>query len=521
MTSAPVADPRERLVALGARLAQAPGDAAAAYEAADIASDHGWEEAARPLVAAAAERNPRDARLWHMLGVVHRGLEDSAEAMAAFGHAIAEDPRFALAAHGLARATMEAGLPAVDRFAAARRLAPHDLDVLLGQAAALAAVGGAEAAQALLAGQLAATPDWIDGHHSFAKLSAARGEAERATATIDAALRHRPGDVALHVARATVLARTATPAARLGAIEAARRIAGDQRELVMQHAVAASEAGAIDEADRLFLAVGRHADHGFALAQLRHLVRAARWEQAEMLASRLVAGPQAMTAWAYRHTAWRMMDDPRLRWLDQEGALVRTYDISASLPPLDRLAETLRAIHRDRAQPIDQSVRHGTQTDGPLFARIDPVIRATREAIRAAVAAHIRGLPPLGPDHPAWAEAPEARPRFTGAWSVRLTGGGHHVSHIHPAGWLSSALYIALPDGMGAGEDGLLTLGTPPAELGISLAPLRTIRPQAGHLALFPSHAWHGVTPSLPGERLTIAFDVARPRPGISLPAAP
>ena len=501
------------------RLGQAPADGVAAYEAADIASDHAWEEAAIPLVARAAERNPDDALLWHMLGVLHRGLEASAEAIAAFGRALVVDPGFALAAHGLARSTMEAGLPAVDRFAAALRLAPGDRELLLGHAAALTVAGESEAALASLMNRLREDPHWIDGHHAFAKLSAAQGTPDRATTSVDAVLRDQPRAVPLHVVRLTVLARIAPPAERLQAAEMAQRLAGDHRELVMQHAVAASEAGAIVQADQLFVAVGRHADHGFALAQLRHLVRAHRWDQADMLASRLVNGPQAMTAWAYRHTAWRMMGDPRLSWLDQHGALVQTYDITASLPSLDRLAQVLRAIHIDVAAPIDQSVRKGTQTDGPLFARIDPIIRATREAIRATIARHVRNLPALDPGHPARTDSPEANPRFSGSWSVRLTDGGHHVSHIHPNGWLSSALYIGLPEGLG--EHGALTFGAPPAELDIPMAATLKIRPEAGHLTLFPSYAWHGVTPSPPGERLTIAFDVARPRPAINLRGVP
>ena len=59
------------------------------------------------------------------------------------------------------------------------------------------------------------------------------------------------------------------------------------------------------------------------------------------------------------------------------------------------------------------------------------------------------------------------RIRFTGSWSVRLTGGGCHANHIHPAGWFSSAFYVALPDVDERGPEpaGWLTLGEPQAEL--------------------------------------------------------
>jgi hypothetical protein len=59
---------------------------------------------------------------------------------------------------------------------------------------------------------------------------------------------------------------------------------------------------------------------------------------------------------------------------------------------------------------------------------------------------------------------------------------------------------------------GSLALGLPPAELGLDLEPLRIIKPMSGQLVLFPSTMWHGTIPFESGERLTVAFDVARPR---------
>ncbi|HYD23379.1 MAG TPA: putative 2OG-Fe(II) oxygenase [Croceibacterium sp.] len=42
---------------------------------------------------------------------------------------------------------------------------------------------------------------------------------------------------------------------------------------------------------------------------------------------------------------------------------------------------------------------------------------------------------------------------------------------------------------------------------------MRTIEPRPGRLVLFPSAMWHGTRPFPAGERLTVAFDVARPAP--------
>ena len=109
---------------------------------------------------------------------------------------------------------------------------------------------------------------------------------------------------------------------------------------------------------------------------------------------------------------------------------------------------------------------------------------------------------------------PRDRPiRFAGSWSVWLTSGGYHTNHVHPDGWISSALYIVLPSDLGEAEAGFLALGQPQEQLKLDLPPTRTIAPKPGRLALFPSWMWHGTRAFGDGERMTVAFDVAMPRP--------
>ena len=74
---------------------------------------------------------------------------------------------------------------------------------------------------------------------------------------------------------------------------------------------------------------------------------------------------------------------------------------------------------------------------------------------------------------------------------------GYNANHVHPIGWISSALYIVLPDLV---EDelataGWLTLGEAPIELGFDPPPAQRIEPKPGRLALFPSWMWHGTRP--------------------------
>ncbi len=104
--------------------------------------------------------------------------------------------------------------------------------------------------------------------------------------------------------------------------------------------------------------------------------------------------------------------------------------------------------------------------------------------------------------------------RIAGSWSVQLAPGGFHTNHVHPQGWLSSAYYVELPEGVGAVEGdraGWLKFGEPGMPRPVC-APDHFVEPAAGRLVLFPSYLWHGTVPfTTGGRRLTAAFDVLLP----------
>ena len=296
------------------------------------------------------------------------------------------------------------------------------------------------------------------------------------------------------------------------AVQAARDALGPERALTINEAICASELGDEQLADRLFESLAPFDDTAVAVRYIRHLLRTRRVEQAARLAETLIDRDDADHVWPYLSVAWRILADPRWAWLEGDPALVGIYDLTEALGSLEPLAARLRSLHVATHQPIDQSVRGGTQTDGPLFARVDPEIRALRKAVVAAVEGHLSALE-TDPTHPFLRHRPTSI-RFAGSWSVRLTGGGRHSNHVHPEGFVSSALYVAVPPSVASGPagPGFLALGQPPAELGLDLPPLQTLRPIPGQLVLFPSTMWHGTIPFETGERLTVAFDVAKPR---------
>lgn len=477
-----------------------------------------FEEARERFSAEVAGRHASDPRAWQVLGLAERGLQDSAAAHAAFAKAAGLAPSDPLIAHSLARTALEAGFPAVALFDRARRLAPSDGAVVLGRAAAQAAQGAAAQARADLAALLGGNPGWIEGHLAQARLTAATAPGQDPVATLRAAIARFPRQAELWAAMVRILGEAERHDAALAALAEAARHVGDPPELRLLKGYVLGESGAPDKAlavlDGLPAAWRPHA----RLYRLRALIRLARLDDARALveaAEAASSGADDRDIWPYRSLIWRMTGDPRWQALEGDPRLISVHDLSDRID-LNGLATMLRGLHRGSGRMLDQSVRGGTQTEGNLLARAEPEIRALRAALMDAVAAHVAQLPAPVPGHPVL--LPTRGPvRVAGAWSVRLSDGGFHVDHVHQQGWLSSAFYVALPQGAGGiGQDGAendagwLAFGESRA-LNPAFEGFRKVAPKPGQLVIFPSTMWHGTRPFDAGERLTVAFDIAPP----------
>jgi tetratricopeptide (TPR) repeat protein len=490
-----------------------PTDPDLLVELADSALQEGEEELALPIIARGAAARA-EGYLWQWKGLLERSLDEHELAIDSFDRAAQIDPLNASIAHGRARVALEAGRPAEALFEAALRLSSADGSVLLGLAAARLAAGHGDRAEAELAGVLSRSPLWIAGHLHLAQLRSMLGKPDSATASIEDALRLQSANPTLWQALFDLELKREKIEALEAAIERARNSGIARAVLLPYEAIAAGEAVRSEDADRLFGENEAAGGPGLAVWRVRHLLRTGRAEQALPLIDLELTGPGAAEIWPYAGIAWRLVGDPRWEWLNREGSLVAELDLTDELPPLDRLASVLRSIHLAKGEYLDQSVRGGTQTDGPLFSRLDPEIRAVRAAVRHAVERYVAALPPIDPAHPLLSRRRDRRVRFAGSWSVRLKDSGFHASHVHSQGWISSALYVSLPADVAAAEPraGCLQLGQPKPELNVQLEPLRVVKPLPGRLVLFPSWMWHGTMPFAQGERLTIAFDVSVPR---------
>jgi tetratricopeptide (TPR) repeat protein len=421
-----------------------PADTVSAYNAGLGALENGLEPEGLRLLEAARRSAPRDAGLWQVAGLLHRQLDDLEAAIPMFAEAARLAPRDPLIVHSLARAHLEAGLPSVALFEAARPLAPRDGDLLLGLVAATENDEGPEAAIAVMERILDEHRGWIPGLEVLMRLRWMCGDRAGFTADYDRELAADPRNIGLWRSLIISLTQGDQYELALEAVMRGRSVAGPHLIFDANEAVARTELGQFDAAERLFARLAAADEPILRVRHVRHLLRLGRPAEAMALAEPMIATPAAAFFLPYLSIGWRLLDDPRWRWLEGDERLVGVYDLE--LGSLDALAARLRGLHRTTHQPLEQSVRGGTQTQGNLFSRVEPEIRALRAAVVAAVERHVAQLPPPQPDHPLLGVPRDRRVRFAGSWSVRLTEGGHHANHIHPAGWFSSALYVALPD---------------------------------------------------------------------------
>ena len=483
-----------------------------AYAAAVDAFEAGEHQRGLGLLHPFVATNPQNYRFWHLRGLLQRALGDRAAALESLRRAAQLDPVAAKPAVALARTLYEAGLPSVQAHGQALRLEPTNQELVTGLALALIAEGQPDTAIAGLERVLQRSPHWVEGHVLLAKLRWAQGEREGFTRSFDEALRAMPQNRPLRVYQMAALVHAEQWNALLAAVAAGRAAMGDDIEFDIDEAIALAELGDSKRADELFAPHVDSNDSSTAVHVIRHFLRTGRPDEAQAVIERWLERPEAFAFWPYASVAWRLLGDSRWDWLEGDERFVGVYDIADRLPPLDELADTLRKLHTLRGQPLEQSLRGGTQTDGDIFTHIDPVLVQLREAIRETVSEHAARFPKRDAKHPLLGP-PRAPIEFTGAWSVRLQEGGYHANHVHPMGWISSALYVVLPDDLGQNDAGYLTIGDPSAPtLKLDVAPYRTIEPKPGRLALFPSYSWHGTRPFGKGERITVAFDVAVPK---------
>lgn len=477
-------------------------------------------EALRPL-SRAVDIEPQNPGFWSALGLaqqmngdVEQSEESLRKALELGGHQVGVIHNLAATLRILDRS--EEALVLMNEAETAGSMPPQSIML---RADLLNDVGDYDEAVRAYGAVIREDPGAIDAHETLARLLPQLDRASEQLSAYGEALRRAPTLELYNSALRTAWELKDASALRKWSSEALKRF-GELPDLRLMQALAHGLAGETGKAAELLeqlIAVG------FAPALVQgahHRLKLGDLGQAEshaLLATR--ANPADQSAWAYLTVIWRLMEDEREQWVADYDRLVMPVDLR---PPegfdtiaafMNEIASALHPLHGTLRHPTDQSLRQGTQTRGHLFEKRDSWVRQLGAIVEQAITDTIGQLS-ADRSHPFLARN-TGRTKFLGSWSVRLAKGGFHLSHMHPDGWLSSALYVALPSEVrapadGSGSPGSLTFGVPERELGLDLAPRRIEIPKLGRLILFPSYFWHGTIPFESDEyRLTVAFDAA------------
>lgn len=444
---------------------------------------------------------PKRIDILELAGAIARAAGQPEQATIHFAAIVAVNQRDARATHNLASALRdmdqsEAALVAIDKAASDL----PETQTLRGHL--LADLGRHDEAVAQYEAVVAVNPGHTAAHDMLAKLLPQLGQGKSALESYRRALASEPQNKvllgsALAAAHDIKDAEQLTEWGQLGL-----RTFGEEPQYRISLAAAHQHKG--DHRAAHDLLIGRYDEMPVTRLFLSHsllCMNDPKAAEAHALAATQLA-PLDQSGWAHLSVIWRLLEDAREGWLADYERFVMPVDIE--LP--DGVRETLEEMHIMQMHPAEQSLRGGTQTRGNLFDRRVPEIQLLIAEIRRAVTAQIATLPD-DPAHP-FLSRKSASVAFSASWSVRLASEGFHINHIHPMGWISSALYIDLPQNLDE-KSGALTFGVPDAAYGLDLPPRRVEVPKVGRLVLFPSYFWHGTLPFQNEQhRLTLAFDV-------------
>lgn len=513
--------PRDALHAYAQAADRQPGWSAPRYQVARLLRAFGQGADALGVAAHAVRLAPVDADALQLLAMLQEEGGTLVDALATLERALALAPERASLHHNLGVVLHRLG-----RHDAA--LAAHEQAQALGLDAAeahfnrgntLQAVGRIDAALAAYRQALAREPLHALSLTELAKLRWLAGDAD-----FDAELRvaeaSSPQSDLPPGVLGQLLLRAERVEAALAAFDRAARLAPQQPTHADGQGQALSQLGRHSEAHAAHHRAVTLApqDVGLLTSASRSLYAGGHADEALALAARAHAlQPEDQLAIALLGLGWRLKGDPRDAWLHDMSRVVGVIDLApppgfADIASFNAaLAQELAPLHVARQAPIDQTLRHGTQTRDKLFDRELPLVQALRRQIEQAIDAWLSGRPE-DPAHPLLGRRRKGW-RFTDSWSSRLRRSGFHTNHIHGHGWLSSCYYVSTPLSAlnSTTQAGWIQFGEPdlPEPLRARLPPLRYEAPVPGRLLLFPSYFWHGTRPfDDDAERLTVAFDL-------------
>ena len=466
---------------------------------------------------------------WELLAAIEQKRSDPVAAIAACREGLRRQPQAGRLHYSLAQLLRQESdfSAAVTSYQAALDCGLETPDLYRNLAEALLDAGQIERAMGCATAGIERFQDHAMLHRTRARLHWESGAAGDPVDLLWKAARQQPANAELWTTLVQLLERLGRADDCSAALGEAQQLGCPQTaDILLLEAMSVATGGDPLRATELYanLLQAHPQQADIALTFAGHLLSQGDPERAEALCAKVLeADSHNQLAWCYRGTAWQLLGDPRESWLLDYQHMVKPVQVPAPDGYASREAFfrevqlALESLHQTQAHPIEQSLRGGTQTNGFLFRLKHPLIAVLEKQILLAIGSALETFPDDTLDdttHPFWGRRTQASAegvQFAGAWSVRLRSEGFHTNHIHTEGWISSALYIALPDEVRDESDhsGSIQFGVPMSELGLSLPSQRTIRPEVGTLVLFPSYMWHGTVPFTSQQpRITVAFDL-------------
>ena len=471
--------------------------------------------------------NPQDVSALTALGNSYKDFEDFDKAKECYWIALTVRPQYVNAIHNLGLCyKMVDQLPsAIACYEQALALEPDSAEIHYNYANALFEAGLPDQAEAQYLRSIAKSPDFLLAHETLSEFYWQSGETDKVELSYQQAVKSTPQDLNLRLSYINLLIAIGRDEKAQEQLDQTLRIGTTAALLHAKGRLAANRLAYDDALLALTSSLGRAFDLNVAQDMVRLQITQGRYDLAQRLLIRILAfAPDNQLSWALQSLCWRLSGDERYQWLNDYQVYIRAFTLpvpvgySTLSEFLVELEAVLLSMHQMRVAPSKQTLNMGTQTPGRLFHKADPVIASYKTSVCTVVHEYLSMLP-RNDAHPFLKRLPATISdsfQISGSWSVKLSPQGFHANHVHPEGWVSSACYISVPEGMskvadGDANAGCIKFGESALQLGDREVVERIIRPEAGQLVLFPSFTWHGTYPFVGNSsayRLTAPFDV-------------
>jgi Flp pilus assembly protein TadD len=484
---------------------------------AQVLNELGKHNEAAVIGRALTKQSPNDPNAWLALGQTFHDQEKWTDAESAFRKAVTISQGNAIAHHNLGSvlSRLERAEEALEHLKKAESLGINGFHLAFNLGRTYLQLYRMEEAGKAFAEAVAINPLDIEAQINLARMRFMQGEEDFAR-DISAAASAHGDDPRLQMLAGIVLRRAGD---FQGAESVLRDLLARQNVQPEAHAALAEvlhEMGRLEEAEQEALAAARAAPRDPSVNETLVSILLARGRANAALPyirSQRAQQPFEQGWLAYEATAARLLGHDLYPELYDYDRLVRVFELEpppgwTSIEELNTaLIEALNVRHQFPTHPLDQSLRHGSQTARSMLTDPDVAIRAVIKAFQGPLEEYRQAIG-TDPDHPISVRN-RASATITGAWSVQLRREGFHVNHVHPEGWISSAYYVSVPEEVRDEtlKSGWIKFGEPRFPVPGAEAE-RIVQPRAGLLVLFPSYMWHGTNPIHGGEpRTTIAFD--------------